>query len=313
MTLIDPIISLAFSIHDGKGIYALLLGSGVSRAAGIPTGWEVVLDLIRKVAHLQGENCDPDPANWYRGKFGTYPDYPRLLEMIAGSPTERAHLLKTYFEPNEEEREQGLKTPTEAHKAIAELVANGHIRVIITTNIDRLLEQVLESRGVTPTVISTPDAAEGAIPLTHATCSIIKVHGDYLDTRIKNTPEELAQFDERINALLNQIFDEFGLIICGWSAEWDTALRAALERCKTHRFTTYWASIGDDGQAAQRLIALRLAQRIQIRDADTFFRDLTEKVTALEEYTRPHPLSTKAAIARAKRYLLEERYQIRLR
>jgi hypothetical protein len=33
---------------------------------------------------------------------------------------------------------------------------------------------------------------------------------------------------------------------------------------------------------------------------------------ALEEYTRPHPLSTKAAIARAKRYLLEERYQIRL-
>lgn len=312
MTLIDPIISLAFSIHDGKGIYALLLGSGVSRAAGIPTGWEVVLDLIRKVAGLQDENCDPDPANWYWEKFGTYPDYARLLEMIAGSPAERARLLRTYFEPNEEEREQGLKTPTEAHKAIAELVANGHVRVIITTNFDRLLEQALESRGVTPTVISTPDAAEGAIPLTHATCSIIKVHGDYLDTRIKNTPEELAQYDERINTLLNRIFDEFGLIVCGWSAEWDTALRAALERCKTHRFTTYWTSIGDDGQAAQRLIALRRVQRIQTRDADTFFRDLAEKVMALEEYTRPHPLSTKAAIARAKRYLVEERYQIRL-
>ena len=105
MTLIDPVISLAFSIHDGKGIYALLLGSGVSRAAGIPTGWEVVLDLIRKVAHLQGESCEPDPANWYQGKFGTSPDYARLLEMLAGSPAERAHLLRAYFEPNEEERE----------------------------------------------------------------------------------------------------------------------------------------------------------------------------------------------------------------
>ena len=38
----------------------LLLGSGVSRAAGIPTGWEVVIDLIRKVAALENENCDPE-------------------------------------------------------------------------------------------------------------------------------------------------------------------------------------------------------------------------------------------------------------
>lgn len=312
MTLIDPIISLAFSMHHNKGVYALLLGSGVSRAAGIPTGWEVVLDLIRKLAHLQGESCEPDPADWYQKKFGTFPDYARLLEMLAGSPAERARLLRTYFEPNEEEKEQGLKAPTEAHRAIAELVTNGYIRVIVTTNFDHLLEQALENMGVVPTVISTPDAAEGALPLTHTQCTIVKVNGDYLDTRIKNTPEELAQFDERIDGLLSRIFDEFGLIVCGWSAEWDTALRAALERCQSHRFTTYWASVGEDSQAAQRIIALRRAQRIQIRDADTFFRHLAEKVMALEEYTRPHPLSAKVAIARAKRYLLEERYQIRL-
>src|SRR5437879_2506745 len=55
--MIDPLVSLAFSVHSSKGAYALLLGSGVSRAAGIPTGWEVVLDLIRKVAKLEGEDC----------------------------------------------------------------------------------------------------------------------------------------------------------------------------------------------------------------------------------------------------------------
>ncbi len=299
-------------MHESRGIYALLLGSGVSRAAGIPTGWEVVLDLIRKVAHLQHENCEPDPANWYQAKFGTSPDYTRLLEMLAGSSAERARLLSTYFEPNEEEKEQGLKTPTEAHKAIAELVANGFIKVIVTTNFDRLLEQALENTGIVPTVISTPDAAEGALPVTHAKCTVVKVNGDYLDTRIKNTPEELAQFDDRINRLLDRVFDEFGLVVCGWSAEWDTALRAALERCQSHRFTTYWASVGEDSPNAQHLITLRRAQRIQIRSADTFFQDLAEKVLALEEYTQPHPLSTKVAVARAKRYLSEERYQIRL-
>ena len=47
--MIDPILSLSFGMHSIKGAYALLLGSGVSRSAGIPTGWEVVLDLIRKL------------------------------------------------------------------------------------------------------------------------------------------------------------------------------------------------------------------------------------------------------------------------
>ncbi len=35
---VDPASSLALSITTSPGTYALLLGSGVSRAAGIPTG-----------------------------------------------------------------------------------------------------------------------------------------------------------------------------------------------------------------------------------------------------------------------------------
>ena len=33
------------------------------------TGWEVTLDLIRKLAKLCGETCDPAPELWYRKKF----------------------------------------------------------------------------------------------------------------------------------------------------------------------------------------------------------------------------------------------------
>ena len=44
--MIDPQVSLAFAIHSNPGAYAMLVGSGVSVGAGIPTGWQVVLDLI---------------------------------------------------------------------------------------------------------------------------------------------------------------------------------------------------------------------------------------------------------------------------
>jgi hypothetical protein len=119
--MIDPLVALAFAMHSHKGVYAVLLGSGVSRAAGIPTGWEVVLDLTRKLARLLGDDCEPDPAAWYRSKFEREPDYSKLLDALAKTPDERNHLLRAYFEPTEEEREQGRKTPTKAHQATAGL------------------------------------------------------------------------------------------------------------------------------------------------------------------------------------------------
>jgi hypothetical protein len=310
--MIDPILSLAFSVHSNPGVYALLLGSGVSRTAGIPTGWEVVLDLVKKLASIQGKDCEPDAAAWYTQTYGEEPDYSKLLDMLAKSPADRSQLLKGYFEPTPEEQEQGLKTPTAAHRAIANLVAAGYIRVIVTTNFDRLLEMALESVGIVPTVISTADAVEGALPLTHTKCSIIKIHGDYLDTRIKNTPTELGQYDERLNKLLDRVFDEFGLIVCGWSGDWDPALRAAIERCPSRRFTTYWAARREPKGTAKDLLGLRSGVFIQVQDADSFFQELEEKVTSLAELTKPHPLSAKVAVATLKRYLVDDRHRIRL-
>jgi len=110
--MIDPILSLAFSMQSNKGIYALLLGSGVSRSAGIPTGWEVVLDLIRKLARTKGVNCEPDPAAWYADTFQEQPDYSKLLKQIVIRPSERSQLLRPYFEPrDDDERASGIKTP----------------------------------------------------------------------------------------------------------------------------------------------------------------------------------------------------------
>ena len=310
--VINPLHSLAFSIQANRGVYAVLLGSGVSRASKIPTGWEITLDLIRKLAELYEEPCDPDPESWYRDKFEIDPDYSELQGQLAKTSTERQQLLRSYWEPTEQEREDGEKQPTAAHRALAAMVSGGFIKLILTTNFDRLIENALSDVGVVPTILSSPEQVNGAIPLIHTRCCLFKVHGDYLDTRIRNTRAELDQYPPEFDKLLDRILDEFGLIICGWSAEWDGALRKAIFRVQSRRFTTYWAVRNAPTDEAQRLIDHRNAQMINITDADSFFQELQQHVKSIEEFSQPHPLSVQAAAASLKRYISGAQYRIQL-
>ena len=173
--MVNPIESLSFSIQSSPGVYALLLGSGISRPAGIPTGWDITLDLVGKLAALSEEACEPDPVAWFQGKFGKPLDYSLLLDKLAKTRTERQQLLRPYFEANEQEREEGLKQPTIAHHAIAQLAAQGFVKVIITTNFDRLTESALREAGIEPAILSSPDDINGAVPLPHIQCCVVQV------------------------------------------------------------------------------------------------------------------------------------------
>ena len=308
----DPIIKLALSIHSNPGIYALLLGSGLSRSAGIPTGWDIVLDLIQKLAALKNEKPEPDPETWYKDKFGEPSEYSKLLDMLTATPAERMAILKAYFEPTDEEKEQGLKVPTPAHRAIAKLVKLGYFRMILTTNFDRLLEKALQDEGIEPDVISSDDDLKGALPYIHSKCYVVKLHGNYLDTRIKNTRSELSEYSSELNAFLDRVFDDFGLIICGWSGTWDIALRNAILRSPNRRFPTYWLARGKLTEEAKEIIHHRRAEVIYIESADQFFTNLLEKIEALREIERPHPLSTEVAVSLVKKYLSNPLHRIRL-
>lgn len=314
MTLLqnDPTTQLAFSVHENRGVFALLLGSGLSRSAEIPTGWEITLDLVRRVALAQGAEEQSDWAKWYRDKTGQEPNYSALLEEIASSPDERRAILHRYIEPDEQDQEEGRKVPTKAHQAIAQLVRSGHIRVIVTTNFDRLMENALREQGVEPTVVSSADALAGAEPLTHSRCYILKLHGDYKDARILNTDQELSTYPECYDRLLDRIFDEHGLIICGWSGEWDHALRSAFLRAPNRRYPVYWAARGSLGTGATELAAHRSAKTISITGADEFFRSLQQRVETLEQSQRQNPLSIELLVNSAKRYLAKPEHRIQL-
>jgi hypothetical protein len=311
--MLDPLTSTAFAVHNGKGVYALLLGSGISRAANIPTGWEVTLDLIRRIAAMRSESgsCDADPETWYRSQFACDPSYSDLLEQLAISPAERTAALARYFEPGEDEDGPGA-APTAAHVAIAKMVKRGYFKIILTTNFDRLLERALEAEGVSPSILSTPDSINGAMPLAHSTCTILKLHGDYRDARLRNTVTELSAYDETTGKLLDRVLDDYGLIVSGWSATWDVALREAIIAAPNRRFTTVWSYISGVSEEAQSLIQARGALKVQVSSADKFFVELNEKLEALESFDAPHPLSVELAVRATKRYVAEERYRIQL-
>ena len=289
--MIDPVHSLVISIQRNPGAYALLLGSGVSSAAGVPTGSEVTLKLVRELAVVSGQSTIPDPDRWYTEKFGEPPNYSKLVTELAGTQAERQRLLRPYFEPSQKDRAKGAKRPTAAHRAIARLVGQKFIRVIITTNFDRLIEEALEDEGTTPTILGSPEQVRSMMPLTHTPCCLFKIHGDYLDTRILNTPTELKTYPDEYEKLLDRIFDDFGLVVCGWSAVGDSALCNAMYRTTSRRFTTYWAikqrELASD--EARRLIEHCDAREVKIENADSFFLRIQKGIESLATASRPQP------------------------
>lgn len=101
----DPLTQLAFSIYENMGVYALLVGSGLSRAADIPTGWEITLDLVRRVASAQGVEDKDDWQAWYQETIDKDPNYSELVGELGLSRDERRSILHSYIEPDEDERE----------------------------------------------------------------------------------------------------------------------------------------------------------------------------------------------------------------
>lgn len=308
---IDKLTTLAFSMYTNKGAYALLLGAGISRSAHIPSGWEVEEQLIKQLGATQSVSHSENWHQWYKDKYNASATYLSLLGDLVKTPTERVELMRGFFEPTAEERELDLKEPTKAHIAIAKLAKSGYIRVVLTTNFDRLLERALEMEGVTPQVICHESEIAKATPLVHSkTLTVVKINGDYKDCRFRNTTEELDDYPEPMKKYLRQIFEDYGLVTCGWSADWDKGLIDIINKSSTSRYNSFLATVGKVSDNMNCLAKFRFGEIMPIQGADSFFTELYEQVTALEENNTSRNLNHDMMMARMKKYLSSEQYDI---
>jgi hypothetical protein len=306
--ILDAKTALALNVHASPGVYALLLGSGISLASGVKTGWGIVEDLVGRVAAMQDPNdaeaaakAVGDPVGWWAQHYDGVLGYSGLLGAVAPTAAARQQQLARYFQPQEDD-EPGAKGPTPAHHAIAQLVKRGSVRVILTTNFDRLTERALEEAGISPQVISRPSQIAEMMPLPHAPVTVIKLHGDYAALDQLNTVDELETYEPEQQGLLKRVLDEYGLIVCGWSADWDTALVRALEGVRPRRYPMFWSSFGTLGEAAKRLTTQHNAAVIEGMTADDLFTDIQRRVEALDRMASP-PVTRDIAVARLKRAL----------
>lgn len=311
MNGIERLTTLAFSMYSNKGAYALLLGSGISRPAHIPSGWEVEEKLIQKLGALQGVAESKNWHQWYKDKYQQPASYSSLLGEIVKTSTERVQLMKSFFEPTNEEKELGWKNPTKAHVAIAKLAKEGYIHVILTTNFDRLLEKAFELEGVAPQVISHEGAISQATPIVHSKIpTIIKINGDYIDCQFRNTSEELDEYPEQMKLYLHRIFEDYGLVTCGWSGEWDKGLIGIINGTTRSRYNSFFAYVGEANNSIKSLSQNRQGEIMPIENADNLFSELYEQIMALEKHDANANMSHAMMMARVKKYLSSKQYDI---
>ncbi len=78
-----------------------------------------------------------------------------------------------------------------------------------------------------------------------------------------------------MNELLNRVFDEYGLVICGWSGTY-IAFIDALKRARS-RYMIYWVSRGEPSEAERSLTSFIRGTSIEAEGADEFFTELLER------------------------------------
>ena len=309
---IDNFSALTLSVYNNKGVYALLLGSGVSLEAKIMSGWKVTEDLIKKVAVVQGEEVPNDAFEWYKKKCGCDAEYSNLLEQLGKKPSELESILRPYFEPSEEDETQGYKKPTAAHKAIAEMAKRGYFKLIITTNFDQLMETALNEQNVNFQTICHESEIDGKVPLYHHPLTLLKINGDYKDCRFRNMEKELSKYPEELVDYMKPVLKDFGLITCGWSATWDIALIDLIAKEKRHRYSYYFTYIGDGEINIEELAGKCGGELLKIEGADDFFSEMNERLKALETINEKNmEIDIEVAIARVKDYIPDQKKLIK--
>ena len=168
----NPIVKLAASAQPGEKKYILFAGAGVSKDAGIPTAW----DLMLKTAGLlyAADTLNPDPnvslEDWFvKSKYAEM-EYAELMNVLYPNYPDQQAFLKMYLDSGKVGR---------AHKGIAELARRGIIRAIVTTNFDHYIEKAIEEKGLGVQTISTDEDLKNSEPLIH--CKVVRVykpHGD---------------------------------------------------------------------------------------------------------------------------------------
>jgi hypothetical protein len=294
----ERIKALAHSLVIKERRFVLFCGSGVSKDAGIPTGWDILLETLKMLRHRnenQKLDYSYDKMEVYYNENYKNLTYSKIIEQTYPYPEDQRSFLQSKFEG---------KKPGPSHKLIAKWVKSELIKFIITTNFDNCLEKALDEEGLEGrySKISSGDDALNSEPWPHVeSCRIYKIHGTIEKGRIRNTEKDLEDLDDGIRKDILRIIDTHGVIVLGYSGD-DKAVMDIFEKRELRNLGFYWTIHTNRKKQVIDLLNKQNGKFICIDNAFKFLDDVLNEVIFIKEKTKTI-LALEAEIANVEKEL----------
>jgi len=272
----NPIVKLIANALPGDKKYILFAGAGISKDAGAPTTWDLMLKTagLLYVADNPGKeiNSSVDLEKWFAESKYAQMEYSELMELIYSKNPDQQDFLKKCLNNHE---------IGDSHKGIAELARRGIIRAIITTNFDHYIEKALKERGLEVQVISTDEDLKNAEPLIQCkSIRIYKPHGNLGCGKLKNTPKDLESLSQLMEKELIRVMSEHGVIVLGYSGR-DKGIQRIFEKRNYNYYPLFWVDPERPEETMEKILKKNNYIYIQCTGAGRFINEfikLSEKI-----------------------------------
>ena len=297
--------------------FAWFLGTGASRAAGLPTATDLIWDLKWR-HYCRHENQDIDRRDLQNGavraRVQAYFDargfpsvwdddeYAVYFERIFGSDRERQ---RNYIAAHLAEERVSLSV---GNRAFGALLAARLVRVAFTTNFDNVVEKAVAEVGSSPLPVYHLEGARAAnTALDNEDFPLYcKLHGDFRYDSLKNLTTDLRNQNKELSSCLVNTANRFGFVVSGYSGRDESVMRLfhrVLDSPNPFPHGLYWTVMnGSDVPAPVRHLvdaALSkgvLAAVVEIQTFDAFmlhlWRNIENKPVALDAKVRKSRLAT---------------------
>ncbi len=282
----DPIVRLAASASPGEKKYVLFAGAGVSKDAGLPTSWDLMMKTagVLWAADNKDGNSTIDASQleeWFIKSNYSKMEYNELMHQLYPNYPDQQSFLKEYLNG----KEPGL-----SHRGIAELARRKIIRAIITTNFDNYIEKALEEKKLEYQVISNDDDLEKSEPLIHCkSVRIYKPHGDLGRGALKNTPKDLEKLSLKMETELIRVLSEHGVIILGYSGR-DKGIQKVLSERNPIYYPLFWVDPCTPNADIETILRSIDYTYIPCKGAGQFIEDYMKIIEKLESLSPSHGL-----------------------
>lgn len=235
----DPLVTLAANAPPGEKRYVLFTGAGLSKDAGLPTAWDLMLETAKLLrANDEEQPGEEDIQEWFLKSKYKDTSYAELIGGIYETPQTQQDFMRRVLRADE---------PGKGHKLIAGLAKNGVLRCVISTNFDDLIERACLELGIEIEVVTEENLKTTGPLIQCQAFRIYKPHGSIGATRLRNTPKDLERLHRGMENELVSVLRDHGLILLGYAAA-DPGIRTVFQRKKRHLYPTFWANLSEPSQ-----------------------------------------------------------------